>query len=1301
MTVTACSDLENEVDEMQQQLQESDLVELTIHPHVPGMKAGTRSIENDALTSIKVLAFDESKKLIKVVDATNVTSGTTGSFSVRVPSKTRIIHFIGNLPNGVTLPDVGDSEDELKTITTSGDMSYWGYASFNSVTELKAFKGQKLTLYRNKAKISIKAADGVTASIAGVANAYQYGVLVPHNNDGFNFDLDTYDYQTLPSNTTKMSEQTGEAFTYVFEHPNDSKSNALNVICLVDGKYYKVVLAKKVDDAMVYYDIIRNHQYNIKINQVDTNLGKADFNAAADEKNEPINDVEVVEDKQVALQVTTSSSSTRSYDNTTYTVTVTTTENKLTDISTLSFSWLNADIYQLTGTTGVTDNGNSTYTVTANQAVFTFTLKDGYIGKEVSNSITFAGDGTHVVVTPATANLNLSTFVDMYEMYFDGGNLGGSTEYDKFFYDKNNVNLQTKTLTTQYVDAGANNSTLAHNHVNAAINMQSNSMIKFTIAEERYLTLLVARSVNVPSIDLQKDGKAWTATSDEGQVPATYNFSKDGDITTSGRLIRYTLPAGTYTLKGSDTSYLLYYLRVSTERPTMTDIVQPTAADYSLSWSGGEWGNDIKIGDTYFVDDDAMAFTPTLSYTGLTLSTISNLTIVTTTYRFEDVDDDTGTRITETVETREYKDQSIPVTLDTNLNAGTYSLSGKATVNSEYKYAAFYDYAQLNAVEFSAKNTIKVNLYNSWDGNAAPVTEFVAGGQNNILGFKMPMKTLPMGSNKEINFTINNWQRYESGLGVNYDNEPNYKLTSQTQRDQNDENKSYNRIHPRPEWIYKMSWLPESVAGNQSITVTTSDADVYFSNGDKIAQSVTIATPVTGTVENPLSIALDFYADSENLGDGATYDLKAGSTPFYLKATISSDDAEKYSGQTVLLNGTFSSSKGYGKDKNGIHWDYSEIDTPKDGYGKIACNSDGTQLQFEIDRSETDYLIEWVFVPGGQYTGDDINFTYQISGATVDSKACTLNNESQTTLNVDVLDISLDFDYPATFDGSPAPLDNMVFGVSNFYLRATISQADAIAFAGRQVLLAGAFSATSGGGNDAVSWYDSRVNEGTINYDDSYNGTGLLFTIDANQQNYFIHWCFERYNYGEDPASFTYTISKPEDANYRFFRVSGETETSLTLKNSAEIFSGTYQFNTGNDWGKSYSISETFPVGTKITVGFGAGQKDGGCTVKFCDAASQNALKIPSFTGVNYGPNENLYFSFTGSKTFEVWVNEMTELYVNGDGSGNGNSGTANGNLSNKPLEGFKIEGTDAILQSITVTAPESALRNAQDNNNE
>ncbi|MBE6283798.1 MAG: hypothetical protein E7098_05600 [Mediterranea massiliensis] len=489
---------------------------------------------------------------------------------------------------------------------------------------------------------------------------------------------------------------------------------------------------------------------------------------------------------------------------------------------------------------------------------------------------------------------------------------------------------------------------------------------------------------------------------------------------------------------------------------------------------------------------------------------------------------------------------------------------------------------------------------------------------------------------------------------------------------------------------------------NRNITLLGESNVVMAIQGGSVRLKKISVMPAAENPNNPLSITLDFYqTEGENLGDGATYDLKAGSTPFYLKATISSDDAVKYSGQKVLLNGTFSSSKVYGKDKNGIHWDYSEIDTPKDGYGKIACNSDGTQLQFTIDPDETDYLIEWVFVPGGQYSGDDINFTYQISGATVDDKPCTLNNESQTTLNVDVLDISLDFDYPATFDGSPAPLDNMVFGVSNFYLRATISQADATAFAGSQVLLAGAFSATSGGGNDAVSWYVSRV-EGTIGYDDNFNGTGLLFTIDANQQNYFIHWCFERYNYGEDPASFTYTISKPENANYRFFRVSGETETSLTLKNSAEIFSGTYLFNTGNVWDKFYSISETFPVGTKITVGFGAGQRnDGGSTVKFCDAASQNALKVPSFTGVEYGPDNNLYFSFTGSKTFEVWVNETTELYVNGDGSGNGNSGTPNGNLSNKPLEGFKIEGTDAILQSITVTAPESALRNAQDNNNE
>ncbi|MBO5382376.1 MAG: hypothetical protein J6A40_09890 [Bacteroides sp.] len=1291
MAVTACSDLENEVDEMQQQLQEADLVELTIHPHVPGMKAGTRSIETDALTSIKVLAFDESKKLIKMVDATNVTTGTSGSFSVKVPSKTRIIHFIGNPPNGVTLPVVGDSEDKLKTITTSGDMSYWGYESFNNVTELKAFKGKTLTLYRNKAKISLTAADGVTASIAGVANAYQDGVLVPHNNDGFNFDLDTYDYQTLPSNTTKFSDPTGGAFTYVFEHPNDSKADALNVICKVGDLYYKVALAKKVNDEMVYYDIIRNHQYNIKINQVDTNLGKANFDDAADVNNEPINDVEVVEDKQVALLVTTSPSSTCSYDNTTYTVTVTTTENKLTDISTLSFSVLDTDVYQLTGTTGVTDNGNSNYTVTADQAVFTFTLEDGYIGKEVSNSITFEGDGTHVVVTPATANLNLSTFADMYEMYFDDGNLGGSDEYDKFFYDRNNVNLQTQTLTTQYVDAGANGSSLAHNHVNAAINMQSNSTIKFTIAEERYLTLLVAsNNDNNPSIQLS-NGTWTTAGNTEDLTNGTYNFG-NGEIGTAGRLIRYTLPAGTYTLQrgnnDNDKDYLLYYMRVSKDKPIMTDaeLVQVQTNSYVLSWSDNTKDRFYKENDEmYFVDEEAKTFTAKLNHEewqNVSLTT-TNLDISTVTWTFDNGNEESqGTE--NTPEEHSY-DGNETVSIG-NHNAGTYTLSGTVVPNASYKYAAFYDRLPLSPVNFEVKNTIKVGLYDSWDGNAAPVSTYT-DGKPLIIGFKWPSSTLPIEPDEQIQFTIPDvWVRDASGSGITYD-EPNNGTRTYRIGNEN------NRYHPRTDWTYKIEW--RDVAA-ENITATTNTDDIYFSYNGTIGKSVTIATPITN---DNLDVALDFYADldnnsqiddSENRSDNRYENLQLGTTHFYLKATISYEDSENYDNQPVQLQGAYPAYNGAPNDGSVIDWAGSRVSG--DGNNNITyTNNNGNELKFTVHRGVTEYLIEWVFKPTQQYQNGDIAFTYTLSNnqgynVSGESPVIAFTNESNysnnNVLNLP-LNISLDFYRKYSNGTTDDNYDNLIYGVSRVGLKATITipnEQNAADYYDKIVYLQGAFSDTSGTGNAGIHWDNSRDsgNDFEIAYktDVNHDGTQLQFKIENGKTEYDIEWVFKggsRYNSSNNSGNvgFTYTISAQNGSH----QISGQNSATLAIKRSADIFNGLIEFNEWN----STIFDEIFPIGTNISLTYSKGG-----IAKFLNGYWQ-MLRIPEFEDA-YESDANFYIR-VGTEPINFDVSEKIKLY-------NNESNAYESDLSSS-LVALRIQGNEgSILQRVTVTAPPSAFPN-------
>ncbi len=390
MAVTACSDLEEEVGPMKGE----EEVELTIRTQVPGMKVGTRAAETENLTTITALVFNAEKELIKKVDniVASTTDGTQGTFTLKVPLRTRSIHFIGNLPNDVTLPDVGDSEDELKSITTSGNMSYWGYASFADVAALRAYKNQ--TLYRNKAKISIAGTFNGSLAIAGLENVYKKGVLVPHNGDEFNFDLTNYDYQTLP--TSVSNEEKGQekyeltvTETYVFEHPND-EGNALFAICLINNKYYKVALAKNNSGTLSYYDIIRNHQYRIKINAINESLGQDFYDYAVN--SDPINnaeaEVEVTKDAVLTIESISANELVYNAGNKQLSMTVNIPEG----VSALTINAPNFTASTTNGNLSSTSTENNTFNVnSAGSVTFTLKLKDDDYSRGQQETISVQG----------------------------------------------------------------------------------------------------------------------------------------------------------------------------------------------------------------------------------------------------------------------------------------------------------------------------------------------------------------------------------------------------------------------------------------------------------------------------------------------------------------------------------------------------------------------------------------------------------------------------------------------------------------------------------------------------------------------------------------------------------------------------------------------------------------------------------------------------------------------------------------------------------------------------------------------
>jgi len=740
------------------------------------------------------------------------------------------------------------------------------------------------------------------------------------------------------------------------------------------------------------------------------------------------------------------------------------------------------------------------------------------------------------------------------------------------------------------VDAGANNSTLAHNHNTAAINMQNESSITFTIADTRYLTLLVAKSSNAPSINLQKDGQTWTATSEATTLPDNYNFAKEGDITTSGRLIRYTLEPGTYTLQrgNNDYDYLLYYMRVTKDRPIMTDIAQPLVTDYELAWSGGEFQDDIakgylKIDETnskHIVNEDKLTHTVTLKSDGNSLNTSLNLNLTTFTLNKIDLNVAT-TRITfqSTNENNiNINDTTQYIPAQTNscnipkYNAGTYALSSTIG-NPKYKYEIFYDSLKLKSVEYEVKSPIMPALYNSMDGSKlTPVNEFKSQDEAWAIGFKMPMVVPADPSSLMANYkgytidiNIPDWRMSDSissGLGVIEINDENYTLG--TQKDSN----GNEMIHPREGWTYKIALA--SIAGNSIVPSLEngnkgSDTDHYFTYGGTIAKKVSIPVIYTenpsGNVNElnlPLNINLDFYREYSN-GNQVDTDwnnLIYGVSRFGLKATITipnDQDSEDYVGKTVYLNGAFSNT--LGKGNAAIHWDNSLDQNSTIRYKQIDGQDiprNGEQLQFTIVRNDdnsirTEYMIEWIFKGGGQY---DIN-----------------------------------------------------------------------------------------------------NNDGDIEF---------TYTITATNNNHSI---------------------------------SGQNSADLGIKRVVDIHSGVFNFSTGNKWDTNLTFYEIFPIGTQITIVYSAGKNNGGCTIKFCESNGVNQLYIPDFVNdPGYdGPKQNLYMSFNGDKTFVIDVDTDIEIYQYV--ANNSDPEIKIRNLSSEnPLNGLQLQGTDAVLQKVTVTAPPSAF---------
>lgn len=413
---------------------------VTVRMQVPGMKnATTRADEaEDNLTSVWALVFRDGKLVSKTevttAESTLIPStSTTGTFNLSRPKVNDVIHFLGNVPSGVTLPDVDAEESALCNLETGDreNLSYWGKATYTGTDII-------VNLYRHLAKIEI-APDPNECTfpedelfIAGLVNANTKGKLVPYDdeNGAFNFDLSdenyggNYDYCTVPAEPNPLEEtplldNNGAGFKnwlYVFEHENPETADGLYVICKIGKYYYKVALTS---DGKTPYDIIRNHKYTILVNDLDEVVYNIPDSITVEKeieeykyqqalKSDPIN-LEIKVEKEVALSIAEQDISlpysTKAREEVTLTVTVPAGVQTLT---------VGADAFTVTTGDGkVTHDNGTTYRVndtTAEQTVL-FKLR---LNNDATNNhtITISGTGAdqYTTVAEATTTINSTLY---------------------------------------------------------------------------------------------------------------------------------------------------------------------------------------------------------------------------------------------------------------------------------------------------------------------------------------------------------------------------------------------------------------------------------------------------------------------------------------------------------------------------------------------------------------------------------------------------------------------------------------------------------------------------------------------------------------------------------------------------------------------------------------------------------------------------------------------------------------------------------------------------------------------------
>ena len=387
LMLVACTEDAAEVDNL---VRGEEYVQVRMQ--VPGMKAAATRAEDGVIESITALVY-RGGVLKKIETATEL---TTTNFKMPKPLKDDVIHFLANLPDNYSLPEIGTNESALCALTTDHQtLCYWGKYTYNDEAVINT-----LTLYRNMAMITIAPDPNGECTfpedelfIAGLVNANQAGALVPYDNvkKAFNFNLGDNDYYTLPSKPNPLA-QTEEldnygagydTSLYVLEHDNPETEEGLYVICKIGKYYYKVALTS---DGVNPYDIIRNHKYTIYVHDLDE--GARTYPDAL--KAKPINLRVIMTTDLVFTYTDNSTVYLNGGKNATLPVQITVPQ----DASLTEFNITTTDFTVTSSNGGTLTQTDAGYTYAGGSTTFTFTPKSGLDAGKYT--ITLSGKGNYL-----------------------------------------------------------------------------------------------------------------------------------------------------------------------------------------------------------------------------------------------------------------------------------------------------------------------------------------------------------------------------------------------------------------------------------------------------------------------------------------------------------------------------------------------------------------------------------------------------------------------------------------------------------------------------------------------------------------------------------------------------------------------------------------------------------------------------------------------------------------------------------------------------------------------------------------